>query len=68
MPDEPITRLLGFPDFRIVTIDRKEGAVVLTLEKEKRSFHEALVEKKFFPDMTTEFRRYGIFCGGSLRP
>jgi hypothetical protein len=38
MPYELITRLLGFPDFRLVDIDTKERSVVLTLEREKKSF------------------------------
>ena len=36
MPYELITRLLGFPGFRLVDLETEERSVVLTLEREKR--------------------------------
>jgi Transposase and inactivated derivatives len=38
MPYELITRLLDFPDFRLVDIETEERSVVLTLEREKMTF------------------------------
>ena len=38
MPDELITRLLGFPDFRLVDIETEERSVVLTLERKEMTF------------------------------
>ena len=38
MPYELITRLLDFPDFRLVDIETEERSVALTLERKEMTF------------------------------
>jgi hypothetical protein len=67
MPYGLITRLLGFPAFRLIDIETEERSVVLTLEREKMTFRRTLAEKRAFLAMTTGSKRFDTFCGGRIR-
>ena len=49
MQTELITRLLGFPDFRLVDIETEERSVVLTLEREEMTFRSGSCGKEALP-------------------
>ncbi|EQD24519.1 MAG: hypothetical protein D084_Lepto4C00422G0005 [Leptospirillum sp. Group IV 'UBA BS'] len=67
MPYEFITRLLGFPGFRIVGIEMQERSVVMTIDRVRRPSSAALAVKRAFPGMITACRRCNIFCYGNTR-